>query len=565
MGKTLNYIQEEATGRLVYRRIYPADVRPFLPQPKSVFKVPLGAKRVMTPEAFRAYHQLNAQFDQEVKRARVAKLRHAKEAEGLRDTLTPELVKHIADLFAHQEFARVEEALRVRGGDWADRALAGWEWHLDEFQRWRAEGDLEAMDDHWGRTADALLHEEGIIADPDDPEGRERLLWAINDAALRMSGPAKRQLVGHPVDIPDRPPRPANPKGRARTVSALLDAYKAYKWEAWSPSSRKAVEPVLRVLRETIGDRKVESINRDDARDVLETVKSLPVNLGKRADLRGLSVPSAIARGRELNLQTLGPGTINKGYMVHISSIFNFAVDEEWTAKNPFVGLGVHDPVSKQDKRDPFTTDQLRALFTSAPWDAAAAMGTSKPGAFWAPLAALYMGARLGEIAGLRLMDVAELEGIPALHIRPYEGHTVKNDGSRRVVPIHPALIQLGLLTFVEHRRTESEPAALLFPDGKPNSRQQSGAKLGERFSGLLKARGIVGNKLGMHSFRHNFEDRLKPVGLHGTSVGRALTGRAVPGSEGGYGNAFTLPVLLEALEKVTYPGLDLSHLELKN
>lgn len=561
MGKTLDYIQEEATGRLVYRRIYPPDVRPFLPTPKGVLKVPLGAKRFMTPEAFRIYHQLNLQFDQDVKLARAAKVRHEKEMEGRRDALTPELIKHLADLFAHSQFVRVEEAMRTRGGDWADRALAGWEWHLDEFQRWKVEGDLEAMEEHWGRTADALLHEEGVLVDPEDHDGRERLLWAINDAALKMSDKAQRQLTGMPIEVPERPNRPANPKGGARTVSALLDAYKADRWEKWSKSSRKAVEPVLRLLRETLGDRKVASISREDAREVLETVKALPANLGKRADLRGLSVPLAIERAKELGLPLIGPSTINKGYMVHISSIFNFAVDEEWTTKNPFRGLDVHDPVAKKDKRDPFTPDQLRTLFTHAPWEAPAPHDAPEPGAYWMPLIALFMGARNAEIAGLRLMDAVEIEGIPAIRIARYEGRPIKNDESIRDIPIHPELIRLGWLEFIAYRRTVTKPEEPIFPDAPPNSRDQWGAKFGERFSAHVKALGFTGRKLGMHSFRHNWEDRLRAVGLHGTSLGKALGGRTVEGSEGAYGHGFTPQALLEGLEKVIYPGLDLSHL----
>lgn len=562
MGKTLDYVQEEDTGRLVFRRIYPADLRPFLPHPKSVLKVPLGAKRYMTSDAFGVYEQAKRQFDSDVKMARAAKQRRQKELEGRSDALTPDLVKHLASLFTHQRLTQTEEAMRVKGGDWADRALHYWEWHLDEFQRWKAEGDLEAMEEHWGRFADGLLREEGVLVDPEDQDGRERLLWALNDAALRMSDTAQRQLVGYPVEIAERPARPTNPKGQSRTVSALLNAYKAEKWEGWSESSRVAIEPVFRVLRETLGERPVTSVTRDDAREVFGIVRALPANLGKRDDLKSLSIPQAVERAKALCIPTIGPGTINRGYMVHISAIFGFAVREQWIGGNPFERLSVTDPVAARDKRDPFTLDQLQTLFTQAPWNMPGPHDMARPGAYWVPLIALFMGARLGEIAGLRLIDAEELEGLPAIRIRPYEGHTVKNDGSRRDLPIHPALIQLGLPAFVAHRRTIAKPEDLLFPDGRANIRRQWGAKLGERFGALLKDRGIVGTKLGMHSFRHNFEDRLKAVALHGTSIGRALGGRAVPGSEGGYGNAFTLDVLLEALTKVTYPGLDLAHLE---
>jgi len=41
------------------------------------------------------------------------------------------------------------------------------------------------------------------------------------------------------------------------------------------------------------------------------------------------------------------------------------------------------------------------------------------------------------------------------------------------------------------------------------------------------------------------------------------LSGRKIPGSEADYGSSFPIEVLQESLEKVSYPGLDLSHLKL--
>jgi hypothetical protein len=75
--------------------------------------------------------------------------------------------------------------------------------------------------------------------------------------------------------------------------------------------------------------------------------------------LEGLAVPQAIEAGKRLGLRTIAPGTINRGYLVHISAIFKWARKEQWIAANPFEELSVDDPVAKEDKRDPFTTEQL--------------------------------------------------------------------------------------------------------------------------------------------------------------------------------------------------------------
>jgi hypothetical protein len=66
--------------------------------------------------------------------------------------------------------------------------------------------------------------------------------------------------------------------------------------------------------------------------------------------------------------------------------------------------------------------------------------------------------------------------------------------------------------------------------------------------------------------FRHGFKDALRAAGVS-EDVNDALTGHAGVSSVGRtYGakemlKRFGLPILNEALSKVRYPGLDLSHL----
>lgn len=563
MGKSLDWVREEATGRLIYRRRYPDDVRPFLAKPGCrELKVPLGSKTYITPEAFQRYEQAKRRFEREVREARAARKRHEKAQAGQLDSYSPDTIARLAELFVHDWHVYEETSLRTKGEVWAELVKSGWEELLDEFREWRRAANIEAMEERWGKDADALLAAEGLLVDPNDHDGRSRLLWALNAAAIEFHESSEARTSGMVVKVPPRPERPANPKGRARTVSALLDAYKAAKWDAWGVSSRKAISPVMRLLRETIGEREAASIDRAAAREVFELVKALPMSIGKKAELKDLTVPEAIAEGRERGLPTIGPNTVNKGYMVQIAAIYNWAVDEEWAPKNPFSGLSMSDPVEDRDRREPFTLDQLQALFSAEPWASRQPDAAAKPGRYWVPLIALYSGMRLGEITGLRLMDVESVEGVPSFLVRPHEGRGLKNKESRRNVPIHSELVRLGFLSFLDHWRESAKPEDLLFPDGKASSRGQSGAKLGERFSWHLRDREIVGRKLGMHSFRHNFEDRLKAAGLHGRPEGQALAGRKIAGSEASYGSAFTIQQLQEALEKVSYPGLDLTHLQ---
>lgn len=73
----------------------------------------------------------------------------------------------------------------------------------------------------------------------------------------------------------------------------------------------------------------------------------------------------------------------------------------------------------------------------------------------------------------------------------------------------------------------------------------------------LLKARKISGTKLGLHSFRHNFQDALREAGLHGTGIGQELAGRSKGGdTSNNYGSQYPTRQLAEAVSNVVYPGV---------
>lgn len=402
---------------------------------------------------------------------------------------------------------------------------------------------------------------------PEDSPAQEHLGRALMRAFIALQEAAIAHLEGHtgykPGDslattaLPSSPQSPEEVR-QDRTMEALLIAYEADKSPRWSGSSKKAVVPVFRVLRDVFPGREAASITREEARGVVKLLEGLPTMLGKRKELAGLTVPQAVAHGRKLGLPTIQPKTINDGYLLHIASLFNWARKEQWITASPFEGLSVHDPVHDAERRDPFTPEQLRTLFAAAPYTAPWVPGTGKSGAYWVPLLCLFHGLRNGEAAGLRVEDIGEEEGLPVLRVRAYDGRQLKNAEARSTLPIHPELIRLGFLAHVAQRRDAGE--LLLFPEGTANGRGQVGAKLGERFSVRVKKLGLQGRKLGMHSFRHCFEDRLRAAEL-AERTALALARRTEPGSGRVYGDGLSLRQKAEAVAKIAYPGLDLSHL----
>src|SRR5262249_13447494 len=136
---------------------------------------------------------------------------------------------------------------------------------------------------------------------------------------------------------------------------------------------------------------------------------------------------------------------------------------------------------------------------------------------------------------------------------------------SRRVVPVHPELVKLGFLDVVEESRKHGGEAAPLFPLLKPGPRGGYAEAWSKWFGRYIRGIGITNKDRVFHSFRHGFKDALRAAG-EGEDINDALTGHSGGGVGRSYGakemmRRFGLPRLADAVAKVQYPGLDLSHL----
>jgi integrase len=118
--------------------------------------------------------------------------------------------------------------------------------------------------------------------------------------------------------------------------------------------------------------------------------------------------------------------------------------------------------IAKGDKRSwvPFDRDDLVRIFGSPPFTRGEKLGRKVGEASaWLPLLSLYQGCRVEELAQLLIEDVQKIDGIWCLIIDDVpvasgEEKRLKNDASRRRLPLHPAVIDAGFLRFVERLRS---------------------------------------------------------------------------------------------------------------
>lgn len=200
----------------------------------------------------------------------------------------------------------------------------------------------------------------------------------------------------------------------------------------------------------------------------------------------------------------LAVGTVKK-QVGAIAAMLQLAVDDGLLASNPARVVRIESPKSAKRARVGFTPEELAAIFASPVYaQGERPLAGAGAAAFWLPLLALYTGARQGEIGVLEVGDVQESEGLkflnmPTEHTRPGESH-------RRPVPIHPDLVRLGFLQFVEMQRRAGE--RLLFPELRTDNKGKRTGNWAKWFARYLRGTvGIRDRRKSFDSFRHTFAD----------------------------------------------------------
>jgi integrase len=155
-------------------------------------------------------------------------------------------------------------------------------------------------------------------------------------------------------------------------------------------------------------------------------------------------------------------------------------------------------------------------------------------------------------------------DGVDVILIREDEDgdKRLKTHASERFVPIHGELTKIGFLTYIAKMKRAGE--VRLFPDLPKGKRGYYSDPFQKWFSRFLVSIGAKTPKTSFHSFRHCFRDVLRDADISTERV-RALGGwTSKGGAEEIYGAGHRASTLANEIEKVRYPGLDLSHLYLQ-
>ncbi|WP_198005558.1 DUF6538 domain-containing protein [Thioalkalivibrio thiocyanodenitrificans] len=527
MSQQTHLLKRDST--YYFRAKIPVDLQPYLGKREERFSLKTKDHR----EACRLARQASASFDRRCQRLRdELRARHGEKTQLLLDD---NVIQEICALWRHHalagdEYSRQEALFSEEFEERAAQRRATRELLTEALQRSRLERIEPALQ--------TFLHLLGVELRGDEGHYRS-LLYRFLQTVTEVHDQQLVRDAGEVIWTPE-PPLTRHATASSPPVADGPGLDEIYEdWKRFDPRRpQRTLDDVRRVLEDfqhVVGRKGAAAINRQDI-------------IRYRDHLIGLG---------------LRPKTVEKK-ITFLCALFNVGINNGKLTVNPAQRI----PIPKSDSRSrlPFDLDDLKRIFCSPVYMAGKQLDRRVGEASaWLPLLSLYQGCRVEELAQLRVEDVREIDGMHCLIIDDLTTEDggaqprtkrLKNLASRRRLPLHPALIKVGFVRYVERLREQG--AMQVFPALKPDRHGKYSAAFSKAFMKYLrKELGISDRRKVFHSFRHTFRDACREAGLD-EEISDALMGHANSQKMGRrYGSSFSLRRLNEAIGTIKYPGLD--------
>lgn len=254
-----------------------------------------------------------------------------------------------------------------------------------------------------------------------------------------------------------------------------------------------------------MGDMRVGEVSYDHATEFRDRLFSYPKhrNKSKKYRDRTEAEPSAMKIPKDDCLH----GHTISNHIGHLKVMFGWLESKRTIERNPFKGVEV---AYGAESYAAYSADDLERIFSSPLWQpdsAYACRATTSAATWWAPLLALYTGARPTEIVQMRLEDIETVDGILMASVVDDEekGQQVKSKAGLRSFPVHPRLLELGFPDYIESLRKDGADRVL---QGIALAKRLPGAGLGKWWNERNRKESFPGFKAPrkvFYSFRHTY------------------------------------------------------------
>jgi len=326
---------------------------------------------------------------------------------------------------------------------------------------------------------------------------------------------------------------------------------------------------------EIIGNIPVSLLSKDSIRKYIKTLIKLPVNRRKNPRYRDLSIDEI------MKLKDVKPQSrinVNK-CLTRLTTFMKFGVSQGYIKENYIDGMKI--PISKKDerkKREPFSQEDLVKILnpnTYLDWtidykkissNQHTTFTTNKNVKlsnpyYWSFLIGIFTGMRTNEISQLRIDDLVKEGNVWMIIIDETQGKRVKTTSSIRKVPVHPQLVSLGFLKYIEILK--SKGVDRVFPE-LTKDRDGYSSKISRHYNErFLPSVGVWKKQVKvLYSTRHTFINRCYNKGVDRDII-KQIVGHEPDFTMDVYGgNPFTPTQLYQGISKVTYTNIRWNRLE---
>lgn len=328
-----------------------------------------------------------------------------------------------------------------------------------------------------------------------------------------------------------------------KLLSSVMVDFISDRHHDWGVKTKMENEASMRLLLDVVGDVDVCTIGRESVRGLRDNLSVLPANLYKLFPQQtAAQVLEMVQDGGGISPMSIT--SVNK-HLSRFSSLLSHSVKEGHLMANPAEGISIKQKRRADEERKVYTPDDMKKIVGHLHLD------EGKPERFWMPLIAMLSGLRLDEACQLYTEDVKVIGGVWCFDVNNEGDKKLKNVSSARIVPVHPSLICLGLLEYVEQGRVGGRPR--LWMNLQRRDADGYGSAYGKVFQRFNRKYITTDPLKTFHSFRHTFADTLKQMGeqesliaeLMGHANGSITTGR--------YGKRYQPLVLLGAIRKLDF------------
>ena len=337
----------------------------------------------------------------------------------------------------------------------------------------------------------------------------------------------------------ERLPRTVSKKKQNTLLSVMIKNYVADKEVEWTSKTKMEVAGVFKLLVDMLGDIDVCSISKPLVVELRSNLLKLPPNVYKKYP--GKTIKQVLAVNSET---TMSIKTVNK-HVARLGSLLLYCMDENIISKNPASGLKISQKKKASEERSAYSVEDVGHIIKSLPEK------SSRPERYWIPLIGLYSGLRLNEICQLYVNDIKQVDDVWCFDINNAGDKRLKNTASERIIPIHPVLVELGLIKYVEELKVADVPRLWMnLKWTSVNGHSNSFSNWYQRYNREY----VTDDPLKVfHSMRHLVADTLKQLDVKDSLISEILGHAHASITTSRYGKEYQPKVMLEAMMNLDY------------